>query len=319
MNALSAKPLDLPTRLDLGFEELSRQELRDMMNQRGLKKRTHKILKFVQTVDQKKTFRYQILTLLPEPDPRPSSILSPHKTAFDFTFDRSKSLHSTEQKKQDASFDRRKEEPVDLKRLPSLLGNGQALLEASKGDLGSTKAHKSRIAKTVTRMKMAHTQALAGPQDSQPLFAARHVVDLSVPDAREPIRPQSATSSGTGARKTTSPPVQKSPMLAGAQPFKQELLQPQPEPEAQGLATKAEWGGRLEAWPDEEQSSWELRRALESEPRVCAETLAYVRGAVESISRVFGVEPSFVIELWLRCESSELVVKKLALDLALNT
>lgn len=312
MNAPSAKPLDLPTRLELGFEELTRQELKDMMSQRGLKKRTHKILKFVQTVDHKKTFRYQILTLLPEPDPRRATAHSPPHNAFDFTFDRSKSLHSTEQKKLDASFDHRKEASGDLRRLPALAGLGQTLLEASKRDLVSAKAHKARIAKTVTQMKISRAQNKPGHEDPLTLFAVRHVVDLSGPDPREQLRPLANSSSAAPVRKSTSPPAARNPKLTGAQLAKLELQQLAAERPAKG---ESEERGESQ---EEEQSSWELRRALDSEPQICAKTLEHVRTTVESISRVFGVERAAVIELWLKCESSKLVVKKLALDLALN-
>ncbi len=310
-------PVDLSTRLDLRFEELSRQELKDLMSQRGLKKRTHKILKFVQTVDHKKTFRYQILTLLPDSDARLPTVHSPLKTAFDFTFDRSKSLHSTEQKKfSDLSFDYKREVLDDLKPLQSLLDYGHKQ-ESSKGHLTSTKALKGRIAKSVTQMKIArapnhHAFSSSGQAqaDQRSLFAVRHIVDLSATDPGDLSRHNSTVSSSKLIRKTASPPAPKRQKIQSFQQIKPEPLGPPARVEPEPLPEEP--SDPL----DEEQISLDLRKALQSD--LCPKTLEFVRSTVESISRVFGVDQTVVIDLWLKCESPKLVVKKLAMDLSLT-
>lgn len=314
------KPVDLATRLDCAFEELTRQELKDMMSQRGLKKRTHKILKFVQTVDLKKTFRYQIHTIPQERDRPPPRAQSPHRNAFDFTFDRSKSLHSTEQKKNaDSSNEKKSEGLAGLKQLSSLLAHGLTSQQPSKGRLALSKPHKSRIAKSVTQMKIARAAfAPAAKTDHSSLFSVRHVVDLSGPDSTDQNHSSSIASSKKVSRKTI--------MTAHVNNLKKfnlssaKLEQTAPIPELPSLPLKDD---SADAPPEsneaieEEVSPSDPKQAV-SETGICPVTFEFVKSTVDSISKVFSVDPILVIDLWLKSDSSKLVVKKLAMDLTLN-
>lgn len=325
MSAKYGKPVDLATRLDCAFEELTRQELKDMMSQRGLKKRTHKILKFVQTVDLKKTFRYQIHTIPQEQSKPPPPAQSPHKNAFDFTFDRSKSLHSTEQKKNaDSSNEKKTEGLAGLKQLSSLLAHGQNSHQSSKGRMALSKPHKSRIAKSVTQMKIARAtlQSAFAPTsktDHSSLFSVRHVVDLSGPDSSDQNHSSSIASSKKVSRKTIMTTHAKNLKKFNLSSAKLEETAPIPElPSLPSRDDSADVFPETNEANEEEVSPSDQKPAALSEAGICPVTFEFVKTTVDNISKVFSVDPILVIDLWLKSDSSKLVVKKLAMDLTLN-